>query len=70
MLVIDHDHRQIAVGQTIGDASGETDDLLAAQCDGSALRVFDQLSEVIAGACSVPPAMLAEEQPYRLHFVR
>jgi hypothetical protein len=27
MLAIDHDHRKIAVAQTIADASGEADDL-------------------------------------------
>ena len=70
MLAIDHDHRKIAVAQTIADASGEADDLGVVQGNYRALRVLDELREMFAGTGSVSPAVLAEEQSYRLHFVR
>ncbi len=48
MLVIDHHHRQVAVGQAIGDPASETDDALTLDGDGGALRVLDQLGEVFS----------------------
>lgn len=70
VLPVDHDHRQVTVGQTIGDATGETDNLLAAQCNGSALGVLDELCEMFGGAGAMTPAVPPQKLPCGLDFRR